>query len=50
MEVRGERDGAFLVGGIDESVQALGGVGSHREQADVIDDDPVCSKDPRWPW
>jgi len=46
MEVGGERDGAFLVGGIDQSVQALGGVGSHREQADVVDDDQVRSKDP----
>jgi len=45
MEVRRERDGAFLVGGIDQSVQALGGVGSHREQADVVD---LCGHPHSW--
>lgn len=41
MQVRGDRDRAFLVGGVDESVEPFGGAGSDREQADVIDDDQV---------
>jgi hypothetical protein len=31
VQVRGDRDGAFLVGGIDEAVEALGGVLGDRE-------------------
>ena len=45
VEVGGERDGAFLVRGVDEALWALGGVGGHRQQADVIDDDQICSQD-----
>jgi hypothetical protein len=35
------RDAAFLVGGIDDPEERLGGVRCHREQADVVDDDQV---------
>ena len=37
MQIRAEGDGAFLVGGVDDSEQRLGGVGGDRQQADVID-------------
>ena len=37
VQVRAERDGAFLVGGIDQAVQAFGGVMRHGEQPDVVD-------------
>ena len=35
-QVRADRDGAFLVGGFDQPVQALGGVVPDREQPDVV--------------
>jgi len=41
LQVRGDRDRAFLVGGVDEPVEAFGGVGSDGQQADVVDDDQV---------
>ena len=41
-----ERDGAFLVGGVDEAVEPFGGVGGHRQQSDVVDDDDVGAHDP----
>jgi len=37
VQVRGDRHGSFLVGGIDEAVETFGGVGRYREQAYVID-------------
>ena len=37
VQVRRDRDGAFLVAGVDQPVEALGGVGGDREQPDVID-------------
>ena len=40
------RDGAFLVGGVDEPVEAFGGVLGDRQQADVIDHDQVGAQDP----
>ncbi len=33
------------MGGVDEAVEALGGVLGYREEADVVDDDEVCSQD-----
>jgi len=38
VQVRGDRDGAFLVGGVDEAVEPFGGVLGYRQKADVIDD------------
>jgi hypothetical protein len=32
VQVRGDRDRAFLVGGVDEAVEAFGGVGGDGEQ------------------
>ena len=40
------RDGAFLVGGVDEAVEALGGVLGDGQQPDVVDHDQVGSQDP----
>jgi hypothetical protein len=37
VQVGADRDGASLVGDVDEAVEAFGGVGSDREQADVVD-------------
>ena len=47
MQARGDGDGAFLVGGIDETVELFGCVGSDFEQAYVIDDDEVGAGRPR---
>ena len=41
VDVRGERDRAFLVGGVDDAEQRLGRVRGDRQQADVVDDDQV---------
>jgi len=46
VQVGRDRDGPFLVCGIDESIEALGGVGSDFEQADVVDHDQVRAQDP----
>jgi hypothetical protein len=35
-----DRDGAFLVGGIDQAVETFGGVLGNRQEPDVVDDDP----------
>ena len=41
VDVRGERDRALLVGGVDDAEQRLGRVRGDGEQADVVDDDQV---------
>jgi hypothetical protein len=41
VQIARHRDRAFLVGGVDEAVEALGGVLGHREQPDVIDDHEI---------
>jgi hypothetical protein len=41
-----QRDGAFLVRGIDQTVQALGCVLGNGQEPDVINDYEVCSQDP----
>jgi hypothetical protein len=46
VQVGGDRDGAFLVGGVDEAVEAFGGVLGHREQPDVIDYHEVGGQHP----
>ena len=46
VQVRGERDRAFLVGGVDEAVETFGGVVGDRQQPDVIDDDQLGAQDP----
>ena len=45
MKVAAQRDRAFLVSGIDEPVEALGGIGAHRKQPDVIDLDQIGAQD-----
>ena len=40
------RDGASLVGGVDDAVERLGGLGGDRQQADVVDHDDVGAHDP----
>jgi len=45
VQVRGERDGAFLVGGVDDAVERFGGLGGHGQQADVVDDDHIGAED-----
>ena len=46
MEIAGDRDAAFFVGGVNETVEALGGVGADGQQADVVNDDKVGTQDP----
>jgi hypothetical protein len=46
MQVRADRDRPFLVGGVDESVEPLGGVRGDRQQSDVVDDDQVGAQHP----
>ena len=46
VQVRRDRDAAAFVGGVDEPVEAFGGVGSDREQPDVVDDHQVGPQDP----
>jgi len=41
VQVARYRDRAFLVGGVDEAVEAFGGVLGDREQPDVVDHDQV---------
>jgi hypothetical protein len=41
VDIGADRDRAFLVGGVDDSEQGVGGVGGDREQADIIDQDQV---------
>ena len=37
MKVGTQRDGAFLVGGVDDAVERFSGLGRDREEADVVD-------------
>jgi hypothetical protein len=37
VEVGRHGDRALLIGGVDEAVEALGGVGAHRQEPDVVD-------------
>ena len=46
VQVGGDRDGPFLVGGVDEPVEPFGGILSHRQQADVIHDHKIGPQDP----
>jgi len=39
MQVRGQGDAPFLVGGVHDPVEGFGGVGRNREQPDVVDAD-----------
>jgi len=41
VDVRAERDRAFLVGGVDDPEQRFGCVGGNGQQADVIDQDQI---------
>ena len=43
MHVAWQRDRAFLVRGVDDAKQRLGGVRCDWEQGDIVDDDPVRS-------
>lgn len=45
VQVRADRDGAFLVGGVDEPIEAFGGVVSDGQQADVVNDYEVGAED-----
>jgi hypothetical protein len=37
VEIRADRDAAALVGGVDEAVESLGGVGPDGQEPDVVD-------------
>ena len=45
VEVGAHGHASFLVGGIDQAVEAFGGVGADRQQPDVIDHDQVGAQD-----
>ena len=45
VQIRADRDAAAFVGSVNEAVQALGGVGSHGQQPDVVDNDEVGVQD-----
>jgi hypothetical protein len=45
VQVRGDRHRAFLIRGVDQPVETLGGVGRHREQAYIVDDDEFGAED-----
>lgn len=46
-EVAGDRDRASFVGGVDQAVEAFGGVRGDGEETDVVDDDQVGADDLR---
>ena len=46
VQIGADRDGAFLIGGVDQAVEALGGVLGDREQPDVVDHGQVGAQDP----
>ena len=50
MKVRAHRHAAFLVGDVDQPVEAFGGLGADWQQPDVIDHDQVRAGSGRWPW
>ena len=41
VKVRADGEGPLLIGGVDQAVEAFGGVVAHAQQADVIDHDDV---------
>ena len=41
MQVRGDRDRAFLVGGVDDAEHRLGRVDGHGQQADIVDHEQI---------
>ena len=41
VDVGADRDRAFLVGGVDDSEERVGGVGGDGQQSDVIDDEQI---------
>ncbi len=45
MQVRRQRDRAFLVGGIDNAVESLSGLCRDRQESDVVDADQVGAHD-----
>ena len=45
VKIARQGDGAFLVGGVDNAVERLGGLGCDRQQADVVDHDDVGAHD-----
>jgi hypothetical protein len=45
VEVGADRDAAALVGGVDDPVEALGGVGADGQQPDVVD---LSGVEPWW--
>ena len=45
VEVRGDRHGAFLVSGVDQPVEAFGGVGRHRQKTDIVNDNQLGAED-----
>lgn len=44
-QIRADGGGAFFVGGVHDPVESFGGVGGHREQADVVDHDELGAED-----
>ena len=45
VQVRADRDGPSLVGGVDDPVEALGGVRADGQEPDVVDDDEAGPQD-----
>ncbi len=45
VEVGADRDAAALVGGVDQAVESLGGVGADRQEPDIVDHDQVGPQD-----
>jgi len=45
VQVRAHRHAAFFVGGVDQPVEAFGGVGADRQEPDVVDHDQVRAQD-----
>ncbi len=45
VQVRADRDGAFLIRGIDQSVETFSGVLGNRKKPDVIDDHQISPQD-----
>ena len=52
VKIRADRDAAALVGGVDDPVEALGGVGSDGQQPDVVRTATRSARRMRgrWPW
>jgi hypothetical protein len=45
VQIGRDRHRAFLVGGVHQAVEALGGIGGHRQQSNVIDHDQLGAQD-----